>query len=249
MNVAQVLATIPGWADASVSALPGGLTNRSYLVECADRRAVLKVDAAPRSEPLNTRPAEARIQQHAKRAGLANDVIHVNDTILLTEFIDGDVWTPAHFDDDHRLEQLGVRLRSLHRLPLTGRVFEAKAAAVRYAASLPDTGAAREHVQLIAALRQPKKLCCCHNDLVAANIISTPEIRFLDWEYACDNDPFFDLATVVAHHDLSDRQANHLLDAYFDGEGGRWRRQLDEQVRLYRALLWLWSAAHDAHTT
>ena len=53
--------------------------------------------------------------------------------------------------------------------------------------------------------------------LVAGNIIATPAIRFLDWEYACDNDQFFDLATVVAHHDLSDDRADFLLNAYFDG--------------------------------
>ena len=86
-------------------------------------------------------------------------------------------------------------------------------------------------------------LCCCHNDLVAENIISAPEIRFLDWEYACDNDPLFDLAIVVAHHDLSERQAGVLLDAYFDGDGARWREQLDVQMRLYGALNWLWAKA------
>ena len=70
-----------------------------------------------------------------------------------------------------------------------------------------------------------------------------PDIRFLDWEYACDNDPLFDLATVVAHHGLNDRQAGVLLDAYFDGNGGRWRNALTSQMRLYDALNGLWAAA------
>ena len=86
----------------------------------------------------------------------------------------------------------------------------------------------------------PRNLCCCHNDLVAANIIATPAIRFLDWEYACDNDPFFDIATVVAHHRMPDERAHFLLDAYFDGDGTRWRDYLTTQVRFYNALLWLW---------
>jgi len=34
-----------------------------------------------------------------------------------------------------------------------------------------------------------------------------------------------------------------LLDAYFDGNGDAWRRQLGVQVRLYNALNWLWSVA------
>jgi thiamine kinase-like enzyme len=73
-----------------------------------------------------------------------------------------------------------------------------------------------------------------------ANILNTPETRFLDWEYACDNDPFFDLATIVAHHDLSEAQRNTLLDAYFDGNGARWHEQLARQSDVYAALLYLW---------
>ena len=86
-------------------------------------------------------------------------------------------------------------------------------------------------------------LCCCHNDLVVANIINAPETRFLDWEYACDNDPLFDLATVTAHHELTSRQRDTLLDAYFDGDGRRWRSQLDCQAEVYEALLYLWTAS------
>ena len=79
MSIEQVLARIPGWEEAVVSALDGGLTNRSYLLESGDRRAVLKTDAAPRRAPLNDRPAEAEIQRSAARAGLANDVLYVDD--------------------------------------------------------------------------------------------------------------------------------------------------------------------------
>jgi thiamine kinase-like enzyme len=70
-----------------------------------------------------------------------------------------------------------------------------------------------------------------------------PEVRFLDWEYACDNDPFFDIATVVAHHDLPAGRAEFLLNAYFDGDGERWRSQLERQTEFYDALHWLWDAA------
>jgi thiamine kinase-like enzyme len=105
------------------------------------------------------------------------------------------------------------------------------------------SGAAEGHLAVVESAPGPMNLCCCHNDLVAENIIATPDIRFLDWEYACDNDPLFDLAVIVAHHGLSDGQARVLLDAYFDGNGDAWRRQLGVQVRLYNALNWLWSVA------
>ena len=65
----------------------------------------------------------------------------------------------------------------------------------------------------------------------------------MDWEYASDNDPFFDLATIVAHHGLSTRQAGLLLDSYFDGDGDKWREQLTSYEHFYNAIVWLWQAA------
>ena len=241
----EVIVTIPGWDGASVSELPGGLTNRNYLVENDRRRGVLKIDAMPRSSPLNSRAEEAAVQKQGEQAGLASRVLYFDETTYLVEYVAGDVWTPQHLDDDAKLLQLAAALRRLHAMPLTGRVFDAVSAADLYRAELEgaDTALAKEHVAIIESMRRPLNLCCCHNDLVAANILATPELRFLDWEYARDNDPFFDLATVVEHHELSNRQAEFLLNAYFDGDGMRWRKQLADQQRLYRSLLWLWSAA------
>ena len=240
-----VLAAIPGWQDAVCRELDGGKTNRSYLVEQKERQGVLKIDAAPRSEPFNTRVEEARIQKQAAAIGLAGDVIYVAETTYLSEWVEGRTWERSDLEDEKNLVDLALALRRLHSLPLTGRAFDAKAAAHSYLDEIGDADPvlAARFVSVIDAMRRPKHLCFCHNDLVAENIVATPEIRFLDWEYACDNDPFFDLATVVAHHELSNHQAELLLDTYFDGNGARWREHLADQERLYDALYWLWSAA------
>mgnify|MGYP001820318080 FL=1 len=241
----EVLAGIPGWRGASYSELPGGLTNRTLLVEKDGRRAVLKIDPSPRSAPYNSRQDEARIQERAAVLGRANGVLYVEDTVLLCEWGEGKVWTRAHFDVDDNLRRVARALREIHTLPLTGKTFDAAAAAQLYAGSLDASlsGAAERHLAVVEAAPGPMNLCCCHNDLVAENIIATPGIRFLDWEYACDNDPLFDLAVVVAHHGLSDRQARVLLDAYFNGDGDSWSRQLGVQMQLYDSLNWLWSVA------
>ena len=67
-----VLAGIPGWENAGIRDLDGGLTNRTWLVEAHGERAVLKIDDVPRTLPFNTRRDEARIQTIAAEAGLAN---------------------------------------------------------------------------------------------------------------------------------------------------------------------------------
>jgi len=161
------------------------------------------------------------------------------------EFLEGQVWKPQHLERDENIELVATTLRRLHALPLTGRSFDSTVAARRYVANIDnrDTALVAHCTRVIESMRLPHKLCCCHNDLVAENIVTAPGMMFLDWEYACDNDPLFDLATVVEHHDLGEETAFRLLDAYFDGDGARWRPKLREQQDLYLALYWLWLAS------
>jgi len=238
----EILRSLPEWADATYERLVCGQTIGSWLVDAGDRKAVLKIDDASRGAPFNTRRAEAQIQTTAEREGLANRVLFVTDTVLMTEYVEGDIWSLDCLEDSANIEKLAIALRKLHSLPLTGRTFDALGAAREYARRIVD----RDEEQISDCLRKveagplPPNLCCCHNDLVVANILNTPETRFLDWEYACDNDPFFDLATIAAHHDLSQAQHSTLLDAYFDGDGTRWHEQLLRQTDAYAALLYLW---------
>lgn len=244
-KVEQALANIPAWAGAQYSELGGGLTNRSWLVEKDGQRAVLKVDAEPRREPFNSRAAEARVQGVAANLGIANNVIHVSETSILTEYSEGVVWSDGCLLVDENLDKLVVAMKQLHSMPLTGRTFDAKNAARGYAAQIDaDEHTVRDCLAKVEAMPLPHNLCCCHNDMVAANIVYSPEVRFLDWEYACDNDPFFDIATVVAHHNLSADRADYLLDAYFDGDGAKWKRQLARQTEFYDALYWLWAQVY-----
>jgi thiamine kinase-like enzyme len=242
MTPEEVLAGIDGWEGATVTRLDGGLSNHTWRVDKDGRSAVLKIDDQPRSAPYNSRRDEARIQTRAFEAGLANRVLYVAETVYMTEYIEGRVWSLDCLDDTANLEQLAIALRKLHSLPLTGRVFDALGAAREYARHIrnADERKVQDCLRTIAAAPRPFNLCCCHNDLVVENIINTPETRFLDWEYAGDNDPFFDLATVAAHHQLTQAQRGILLAAYFDGDGSRWQAQLEQQAALYEALLYLW---------
>ena len=240
----SVLQRLTGWEDAACELLQGGLSNRTWLLQKDNQRAVLKIDENAREAPLNTRAQEAIIQTAAADAGLANAVLFEGDGLFLTAYAEGEVWSVASFEEDRNLELLGSALRQVHALPPTGREFDAARAAQRYANAIQfDESCVAHCVEIIDSVGSPRELRLCHNDLVAENILATPDIRFLDWEYACDNDPLFDLATVVEHHGLAERQAAQLLDAYFEGDGDAQLAALREQQRLYRALLWLWLAA------
>ncbi|MDH3747403.1 MAG: phosphotransferase family protein [Gammaproteobacteria bacterium] len=239
------LQQIPGWEHATWSRLDGGQTNWTWLVEADGRRAVLKVDAQPRGTPFNDRHEEARIQRIAAEQNLANHVLFANETVYLTEYVDGDIWNMRQVADERRLIELARLLQRVHSLPLTGRQFDAPGAARQYIKNIGDADPviADRCLGIIESVQLPRDLTFCHNDLVVENILDVDGLRLLDWEYACDNDPLFDLATIVSHYGLSRKQTNTLLDAYFNGDGARWQAQLVEQVHLYEALYWLWRAS------
>lgn len=247
----HVIRDLPNWHDATWTELSGGLSNRSWLLQKAGAKAVLKIDNEPRTAPFSSRAQEAAVQSAAESAGLAGAVLFVDERVYLTEFVAGSQWQPSLLEEPAKIEQLAASLRRLHGLPRTGRSFDALGAASRYASEIDrqENDIVSLCLRIVRDTRLPNYLCCCHNDLVAENILTTPGIRFLDWEYACDNDPVFDLATVVEHHELGDDIASSLLDAYFDGGGERWQSRLADQRRLYLALHYLWMAARTRSST
>lgn len=239
---------VPGWSGAELTPLIGGLTNTTWLAEKDGRRATLKADASVRGFPFASRTIEARMQRLAAVHGLANDVIYASPTVLMTEYVPGRVWTNDDMHDERHLVQLARLLRRVHGLPRSGRRFDALRAAEQYASRVASSSAVEraavdEHIDILRSLQEPAEFCCCHNDVVAGNILATPALRLLDWEYAADNDPLFDVAIAVVEHDLGDAQVACLLEAYARDRDRSLRDRLSCEVRRYRSLAWLWQAA------
>ena len=71
----------------------------------------------------------------------------------------------------------------------------------------------------------------CHGDLIASNIMigSARDILFVDWDEACDSDPFWDLGMYIAEAYAFDEPALAMIEAY----AGRADRKLLARARLY----------------
>jgi thiamine kinase-like enzyme len=242
----KVLERIPGWQGANVERLAGGLMNVSYLVRKKDSAAVLKIDSPETRAPRSDRATEAQLQTIAFEAGLAGAVIYQDERCYLSEYLEGETWTDQELRLTYKLTELAVALRRLHALPPGHETFDPVSAAQRYARRLPgDSAEAERHMATVSETGRPERLAFCHNDLVAENIMSAPDIRFIDWEYACGNDPMFDLATLVAHHNLGRNETDTLMRVYCGGNWEEFREPLETQMHLYESLLWLWQAARD----
>lgn len=248
--VAGALTRVPGWddRDSNWREIAGGRTNRSYLVRTQAGRFVLRLDAESAGPLGLDRETELRIQRRAAEAGLAAAVVYADPAagILISEYLPGPVWTRESLEDNRNLEVLADVLRAVHALPLSGSRLDAAAIARRYMAALPADRAREPAVvdalRVAEAAPPVENYACCHNDVVASNIVGAGRSRLLDWEYASDNDAYFDLASTVGYHGLEQGRADVLLAAYTGAPPGEHRERLEAQLRRYKALESLWFA-------
>ncbi len=246
---AAAIARIPGVepAKARYRPLGGGRSNRSWLVETEDRKLVLRLDG-PQARAFGLdRHTELAILERASGQGIAPEVVYADPGagILVYEYLPGRCWTRADLASDTNLEALAALFRRVHALPHSGVLFDAAGAAARYLERIRGDESlfaiGQRCRDIVASAPAPTGTACCHNDVVAANVIATPALRLLDWEYACDNEPLFDLASLIGYHDLEAAQQGTLLRAYAGDLA--LRERLAEQLRLFDALQWLWLAA------
>lgn len=252
----EALSRIPGWGGdgVSVTELKGGLTNRIYRVERDGQQCILRLDAEHTDSYGLNRQLELSVLEQAAGNGLAPEVVFsdVAEGILLRMYIPGRTWEVSDLDDTANLEALSALLHEVHALPTCGSVYDASRVARRYVENLTSNGGLHAFgvrcQEIIDNTEGFGATCCCHNDIVVENIISGSRLMLIDWEYACDNDPLFDLASLIAYHDLNEDQSHGLLSAYSGGAGPDKRELLDEQVRLYDAIQWLWFANRQMFT-
>jgi thiamine kinase len=199
-------------------ALPGGRTNRSYLIEADNERWVLRLDS-PHSVALGIdRGREQRILRAAHRAGLAPELVHVDALrgFQITAFIDGEHRRPEQMDD--------ASLAAV--LALLARVSALNADVARMNYELPELAdkSLGEISESLARLEQETPAGTCHHDPVPANIIFTADRpQLIDWEYAGFGLPIIDLAALVSEWRFDPAKVSDLTqtDPQLLAEAGR----------------------------
>jgi thiamine kinase-like enzyme len=209
-----------------VEPIGSGLTNHNYVVRAGEVAYVARIGPARPLLGIDRRN-EVVCQQAAGSWGLAPEVVHQEDGLLITRFVNGRVLEPADVRAPAMLERLAELLRQLHGAwdILTGevlyfcpfqtiRTYARSSAAL--AAELPeDLGAMLEHIRHLSRRIAPFRPVLCHNDLMPANLIDDGHRLWLvDWEYAGVGHPLFDLANASANAALDEDQDHALLAGY-----------------------------------
>ncbi len=240
----------------------GGLTNRNYKIESPAGNFVLRLAGEGTGDYID-RKVEAHNARVAAAAGVNAEVMHfdADDGTMLCRYIEDSLTMGAEtFKDIGRVRRAGVAFRQLHdcgtpfesRFELFAMIDDYLEHIDKLGAPIPDGYAdvQKQAEAVRAALGRhhlPQRPCHC--DPLAENFLDTgARMYIIDYEYAGNNDPMWDLGDLSVEGGFGDDQDAALMEAYFGGappafETGR--------MVIYKAmcdLLWtLWGVLQFAN--
>ncbi len=245
--------TIPEVADAGLKSwrdLPGGLSNRSILLETGFGPWVLRLN---QENPGVDRLREQRALAIATRLGLAPDVIacRPDQGYLLTEFHTDPVWSREQLVEPHNLELLTRRLRELHQVPAGDEaVLDPRLVLDSYLSRSPLKESQRLRAGINGLLLDLEtdgyfehRVGWCHHDLNQSNILGFGDLRLLDWEFAAPGNPLLDLGFLAQYHDMTPEETWNLLVSYYGQASKHDLARITQVIRLAQLMTLLWLSA------
>ncbi len=220
-----VEAAFGGEKPTFLSRLGGGLSDALVLkLTVAGEAYVLRTTNSV--SPLNDPERQFACMAVASRQGVAPKLVYadVNTATIVTEFIEPQVEAaPASTGADFPVN-LALLLRCLHQGPdfpvfldafgfIHGGLSTLSEAGFRIPAGSRAALDALETVE--SALRPRLVLRACHNDINPGNVrYGRGRLWLIDWQTACMNDPYFDLASASYWFGFTQEQQAAFLDAY-----------------------------------
>ncbi len=226
-----ILESVPGWHDAitEVTALEGGITNRSLRVTTVHGSYVVRVPGAQTEMLGINRRAEAAITVAAARAGIGPMTLCELPAFgtVISEFVDARTASADDLRKPDVLREVVNAVRVLHRLDPVAFDFPIFEVIRQHAHDARTHG--RDHESIDGLLRTTAEIeeafdpatlrsTLCHNDLLPANVLLAPTGRvwLIDYEYAGMNHAMFDLANLSVNCGFDE----HLDDVVLDGAFG-----------------------------
>jgi thiamine kinase-like enzyme len=257
---------IPALAGAprDVTVLTGGLTNKNYRIATAERCYVARMPSSHSALLAIDREAEYRNSLAAARSGVAPAVVAYLPadadglgSLLLIEWVHGRTWSSADVRSEANLARIAASCQALHSGPRFVSDFDMFQTQRDYLSIVRSHGFRLpprydEFMPAVAEIREAlsrrvQPSVPCHNDLLAENFIDDGErLWLIDYEYAGNNDPYFELGNIASESGLDQEQLEQLVLRYC----GKHSPALVARARLWALLSqygWtLWASIQDA---
>ena len=223
----------------NITVLKKGMTNRSFLFSCKDKKYIMRIPGEGTDQLINRRQ-EAAVYQTIAGRRICDEIAYINpeDGYKITEYLEGARVCDAENEEDlqkcmKKLREFhGQKLKVDHSFELFGQMEYYESLWEGTPSAYKDYEKTKEHVLQLKDYIEANagEQVLTHIDAVPDNFLfvkenGKEEIRLIDWEYAGMQDPHVDIAMFCIYSLYKKEQVDHLIDLYFEGN-------CDERTRI-----------------
>ena len=215
----------------NITVLKKGMTNRSFLFSCKDKKYIMRIPGEVTDQLINRRQ-EAAVYQTIAGRRICDEIAYINpeNGYKITEYLEGARVCDAENEEDlqkcmKKLREFhGQKLRVDHSFDLFGQMEYYESLWEGTPSAYKDYEKTKAHVLQLKDYIEANagEWVLTHIDAVPDNFLfveenGKEEIRLIDWEYAGMQDPHVDIAMFCIYSLYKKEQVDHLIDLYFEG--------------------------------
>ena len=215
----------------NITVLKKGMTNRSFLFSCKDKKYIMRIPGEGTDQLINRRQ-EAAVYQTIAGRKICDEIAYINpeNGYKITEYLDGARVCDAEKEEDlqkcmKKLREFhGQKLKVDHSFDLFGQMEYYESLWEGTPSAYKDYEKTKVHVLQLKDYIEANagEWVLTHIDAVPDNFLfveenGKEEIRLIDWEYAGMQDPHVDIAMFCIYSLYKKEQVDHLIDLYFEG--------------------------------
>lgn len=223
----------------NITLLKKGMTNRSFLFSCKDKKYIMRIPGEGTDQLINRRQ-EAAVYQTIAGRKICDEIAYINPEsgYKITEYLEGARVCNAENEEDlqkcmKKLREFhGQKLKVDHSFELFGQMEYYESLWEGTPSAYKDYEKTKEHVLQLKDYIEANagEQVLTHIDAVPDNFLfvkenGKEEIHLIDWEYAGMQDPHVDIAMFCIYSLYKKEQVDHLIDLYFEGN-------CDERTRI-----------------
>lgn len=207
--------------------LVGGLCNTNFDVSDNKGRYVVRIGGDIAVHGIVQHSVENAMRA-AAALGVSPGLIHAEEDIVVSRFIEGRALVASDVNDEAILEQWVARLRVLHSGggQVAGALtyfsaFQTARRYLRYCRDHRDEGSDEFEgidgvIDGLEADTGPFLPAFTHNDVVPQNAMVDTDGRvfLIDWDYGGFGDPWFDVAGLATNADANPAREDHIIALY-----------------------------------
>lgn len=215
----------------NITVLKKGMTNRSFLFSCKDKKYIMRIPGEGTDQLINRRQ-EAAVYQTIAGRKICDEIAYINpeNGYKITEYLEGARVCDAENEEDlqkcmKKLREFhGQKLKVDHSFDLFGQMEYYESLWEGTPSAYKDYEKTKAHVLQLKDYIEANagERVLTHIDAVPDNFLfveenGKEEIRLIDWEYAGMQDPHVDIAMFCIYSLYKKEQVDHLIDLYFEG--------------------------------